>query len=267
LKKLSHQLQPYRKVVQLIKEVSDEEFKKIELKGRVLEHLILYAENQFGDRVPLRVYRERENGETIDNWTVEIKILIFIYSSLADLLLSDESLDMVSSDNLRFPLYEKMLGLLRPWSVDLDSNSTGRIDSISKDRFNEISFISATVENNVALIYIHRSQYNLVENHCQGGLDYARLYEGTEDEKADLLCEALGTFFQLRLCEGNYADALVFIEEAYNCVAVVYNPVHPKVQSAASRLIECLTLKRRFTERGVVCSDDARFAERLKERN
>jgi hypothetical protein len=42
-----------------------------------------------------------------------------------------------------------------------------------------------------------RSQFNLVETHCQRGLSCARLYEGTEDEKADLLCEALRTFYQL----------------------------------------------------------------------
>jgi hypothetical protein len=38
----------------------------------------------------------------------------------------------------------------------------------------------------------------------------------------------------------DYKNAITFAEEAYNCVAEAYNPVHPKVQSAAGTLIECL---------------------------
>jgi hypothetical protein len=30
--------------------------------------------------------------------------------------------------------------------------------------------------------------------------------------------------------QGNFADAVVFAEETYDCVAVLYNPVHPFVQ-------------------------------------
>jgi hypothetical protein len=243
LKKLSHQLQPYLEVIQLIEETLDEDFKKVELKGRVLKQLISYAEYQFGNRVPLRVYRERDNGETIDNSTVEIDNLILIYSSLTNFYFEDESLSLVSSSNLRFPLYEKTLNLLVPWSDNLDSNSTGPIDNITKDQMNEILMLSAGVENNLAIIYMNRSQFNLVETHCQRGLFYARVYEGIEDKKTDLLCEALTRFRDFRSLEGNHADALPFAEEAYNCAAVAYNPVHPKVQNAASMLIECLSCK------------------------
>jgi hypothetical protein len=37
LKKLSHELQPYREVVRLIEEILGEEFKKVELNVRVLK--------------------------------------------------------------------------------------------------------------------------------------------------------------------------------------------------------------------------------------
>jgi hypothetical protein len=241
LKKLSHQLQPYREVVRLIGEILDEDFKKRELKGRVLKQLVSYAEYQFCTRVPLSVYREREDGETIDNWTVEIEMLIRIYGVLADRHFSDESLGMFSRSDLRFPLYEKMLDLLRPWCADLDSNSTATTNSITKDQVNVISFLSASVENKIAIIHMHRNQFNIAETYCQRGLSHARLYEGTEDKKTDLLCGALRTFYQLRMLEGNHANALTFAEETYNCSAVAYNPVHPKVQNAASILIECLT--------------------------
>jgi tetratricopeptide (TPR) repeat protein len=242
LKKLSNQLQPYREVVELIEKIREEEVKKKDLNVRVWTHLISYAEYQFGDRVPLRVYRERENGETIDNWTVEIK-MIHIYKNLIDCYTEDESLGMVSSNDLKFPLYENILDLLRPWSAYFDSNSTGRIDSMTKDQMNEISYQSSSIEIRIAIIHMQRSQFNLVETHCQRGLSHARLYEGTEDKKTDLLCGDLRTFYRLRKSEGNYPDALTFAEEAYNCAAVAYNPVHPKVQNAASALIDCLTDK------------------------
>jgi hypothetical protein len=243
LKKLSNQLQPYKKVIQLIKEIRAEDFKKARLNVRVWKHLVSYAEYQLGNRVPGKDYRERENGERIDNWTVEINILTFIYSWFADLYGRDESLSRIYSFNLKFPLYEKILNVLRPWSADLDSNSTCQIVSMSTDQMNEILMLSAETENNVAIIYMHRNQFNLAEIHCQRSLLCARLYEGTEDKKVDLLSETLEIFYQLRRDEGNYADAFVYAEEIYNCAAVAYNPVHSKVQKAASTLIECLIFK------------------------
>jgi tetratricopeptide (TPR) repeat protein len=226
-------------MVILILDIFGEDFKKNELDIRVLKQLVLYAEHHFCDQVPLRVYREREDG--VDNWTVEIEMLFTIYSALAGCYQDDESLSIINSINLRLPLYEKILNLLRPWSADLNPSSTGRIDSMTKDQKNEIFYLSSIVETDVATVYIIRSQFNLVETHGQRSLYYARLYEGTEEKKTNLLCGAFLTFYNLRNSEGNCADALPFAEEAYNCVAVTYNPVHPKVQNAASALIECLT--------------------------
>ncbi len=43
--------------------------------------------------------------------------------------------------------------------------------------------------------------------------------------------------------QDNYSDSAISFEEAYNCVAMAYNPVHPEVQKAAGNLIECLIHK------------------------
>jgi hypothetical protein len=40
--------------------------------------------------------------------------------------------------------------------------------------------------------------------------------------------------------QDDYTDASTFAEEAYNCVAIAYNPVHQEVQAAAGNLIDCL---------------------------
>jgi tetratricopeptide (TPR) repeat protein len=65
------------------------------------------------------------------------------------------------------------------------------------------------------------------------------LYEGEEEDKTDLVCEALRKSYELHRDQGKYHEALTFAEEGYNCVAIAYNPVHPEVQKAASMLIEC----------------------------
>jgi tetratricopeptide (TPR) repeat protein len=64
--------------------------------------------------------------------------------------------------------------------------------------------------------------------------------------KTDFLCKALAVLYELQRYQGNYDEALILAEEAYNCGAVAYNPVHPKVQEAASTLIEYLIDKGDF---------------------
>jgi hypothetical protein len=101
-------------VARVIKEIREEiPAMKKQQRLRVLQHLISYAEHQFGDRVQDKSYRERVNGERFDNWRVEIEILILIYFGLESVYIDDISLSMVAKNNLMFPYYEKMLELLR----------------------------------------------------------------------------------------------------------------------------------------------------------
>lgn len=98
----------------------------------------------------------------------------------------------------------------------------------------------------IAQICTCRNQFDIAENHCEQALIYARLYEGEEKMKTGLLCHSLITY--LRKMQGNLEEGVNFAEEAYNCVAIAYNPVHPKVQSTAATLIELLILKGDFSK-------------------
>jgi hypothetical protein len=158
----------------LIGEILYEDFKKVHPYMRVYKYLVSYAEYQFGNRVPGKDYRERENEESIDNWTVKIEILIVIYNGLASLYFTDESLSTINIDNLKFPLHEKMRDLLRPCSADLDSNSTARIDSMTKDQAVEILMLSVIAENSIAIIYQNRNQFNFIVNEVFLMLDSMR---------------------------------------------------------------------------------------------
>jgi tetratricopeptide (TPR) repeat protein len=245
LKKLSHQLQPYHEVLRVIEEINAEISKKNkQQKLRVLGYVLSYADYQFGDRILGKSYRERGNGERIDNWSVEIKWLIPIYNDLIVVIhKEDESLSMMALDNLVFPYYEKILELLRPWSTYLDSNRTIQIESLDEGQINHTLVCFTQIERTIGAINRRRNEFNLAEDHCQRALTYARLFEGEEETKTDLLRAALIELYRFHRDQENHDKALIFVEEAYNCVAVTYNPVHPEVQEAASWLIECLVDK------------------------
>jgi tetratricopeptide (TPR) repeat protein len=247
MKKLSFQLQPYHEVVRVIKEIREAFSTKKKEELRALGHLISYALYQFGDRVPGKAYRERAfNGERIDNWRVEIGILVPLYYSLVNRYSNDESLSLLDCDNVTFPYCEKILDILRPWSAYLDVSSSSHIDSLDNDQINHtLSYLSRT-ECRMGSIYTKRNQFDRAENHCQQALIIAKQYEGKEELKTDLVYKALERSYFLHIAQGKYDEALIFAEEAYNCVAIAYNPVHPEVQKAASTLIECRICKGDF---------------------
>jgi hypothetical protein len=243
LKKLSHEHQPYQEVIRVISETCQERNKKNQLHMRVLVHLICYAEHQFGDRVVGKSYRERGGGERLDNWNVEIQVICSIYLHLVNLYVANHSHSVLICGNLTFPYFQKILDLLKPWSACLDLNTKNRRDSLDKNQRTIIVTLSSQIERQVGEIHLRRNEFNLGEIHCQRALSYAKQHEGEEVEKTDILHSALRSCYDLRKNQGMYTDALHFAEEAYNVVAIAYNPVHPMVQKAACALIECLMFK------------------------
>jgi tetratricopeptide (TPR) repeat protein len=209
-----------------------------------MDHLLSYAEFQFGDRIPGKAYRERSNGEQIDNWVVEVEILLQVNNYLASA--KDESLGMKVCDNLSAPYKEKMIALLMPWFEYFNSNSTIQRNNLDREKFNYILEYLSQTERNLALIYVHNNEPNFAVDLCQLALYYARLYEGKEEKKIEILCKTLKRFSDVRVMQGNYADALILAEEGYNCAAIAYDPVHPEVLKAASVLIDCLIHKGDF---------------------
>jgi hypothetical protein len=238
LKRLSTDLQPYREVVQIINEILD-----ASRNVRVLEQLYRYAELQFGDRIAGETYRQRKDSDRIDNFKVEIDVLIPIYRSLVNVYIKDTSLSAMDRDNIVLPYREKMLTVLQPWSLCVDLDAANQVDSLSKDQIHKILESLSTTERSVSIIYTHRSQFNLSENHCRRSLTCAQRYNEEGEIKTTLLLNAFTSYCSLMIAQSDYAGALPFAEEAYNCVAIAYNPVHPQVQKAAGTLIDCLIHK------------------------
>lgn len=245
LKKLSHEFQPFAEVVRIIKEIRVVECNKIKADTRVLAHLISYAEHQFGRRVTGKAYRERQNGERIDNLNADVYIMCQICLSLVNAYEIDEPRSVMVSDDMRFLYLEKMLDILKPWSCHVELSPTSGLGSLGKDQKEFVLRLLSGTERKISLIHTHRDEFRQAESHCELAVSYARVYQGissSEEKKTNLLCSALVDYYALRMAQGNYADALIFAEEAYNCAAITYNPVHLEVQKAAGTLIACLTI-------------------------
>jgi hypothetical protein len=92
LKKLLKKLQPFHEAYRIINEILATK------KGndiRVLEHLLSYAEYQFGEKVAGILYRERD-GERVSSWNIDLGIYYGINCRIIDFYTSDRSLGTIS---------------------------------------------------------------------------------------------------------------------------------------------------------------------------
>jgi tetratricopeptide (TPR) repeat protein len=237
LKKLSKNIQPFREVLPVIKEILASP------KGndlRVLEHLLSYAEYQFGNQVLGIDYRERGDGERISNWKADIGILYDINNRIVDVLEEDVSLSNISRHNKLFPHVEKSISLLRPCYVHLEPDPSNENNCLNIDQKTHLLNISHFAEGRMASLTMERNQFDEAEEHCQRCLVSSRRFEVEGEMKTTLIFEALSRYVSLRSRQGNNSGSVEFAEEAYNFVVEAYDPVHPQVQQAANLLIESL---------------------------
>jgi hypothetical protein len=209
---------------------------------RVLEHLLSFAEHQFGKGVPGKCYRERGDGERISNWIVT-GILHRIIQRLSDLYGQDNSLNIIIRDDMSFPYLERSLSLLKPWVINLDSDASNGMDSLNERQINYFVEQLYYTEHNMAKITMNKRQFDLAEGHCQRCLAYSRRYGLEGEEKITMIFQSLRLCCSLQERQGNYLDAVTFAEECYNLVVEAYDPVHPQVQEAAGVLIHILISK------------------------
>jgi tetratricopeptide (TPR) repeat protein len=210
---------------------------------RVLEHLLSFAEHQFGKGVAEKNYRERKDGERISNWEVDIFFLYEIIQRLSDPYGEDNLLSTIVQDDMRFPYLGRSLSLLNPWMINLDSDVSSGIDSLNEDQMNYLVQQLYYTEHSMAAITMNRRQFDLAEGHSQRCLGYSRRYGLEGEEKITMMFDALKLCCSLQDHQDNYSDAVTFAEECYNLVVEAYDPVHPQVQEAAGVLINILIRK------------------------
>jgi hypothetical protein len=243
LKKLSNTLQPYHEVVQVIEGIL------VSKKGdciRILEHLLPYAEYQFGKPIIGKIYRERTDGQRIANWDVDIGIFFQISNKLVDLSAENSSLGTMIRDKGMFPHLEKSLHILSPWMATIDTDNTNQSNSLNSKQKNYLLEESRYLERKMALVAMNRNEFDLAEGHCLRSLVNSRRIGLEGEEKTTFVFLALGDYVNLRQAQGDYSGAVSFAEEAYNLVVDAYDPGHPEVQETAGWLIAYLIGKGDF---------------------
>lgn len=175
-------------------------------------------------------------GERMDNWEFEIDIKLEIYMMSLSVYATDKSLSLIGKDDMTLPYFEKIIEDLKPWF---------QMDSLSKVHTNFVLEVLSYAECGSAAVCTHRKKYKLSEDHCQLAISYARGCDEGE-MKTTRLFGALTCYSNLQSFQGDYTEAVILAEEAYNLVAMIYNPVHPQVQEAANSLIEGLICKKDF---------------------
>jgi tetratricopeptide (TPR) repeat protein len=243
LKKLPNKLQSYDETLETVRIIKQILASNKGIDIRVLEHLLSYADNQFGQQVAGRDYCERIDGQRIDNWDVDINILLKINSRMTDFYLKNILHSPIIRDNKMFPHLERSLNILKPWMVMMDSDASNQSKSLNLGQIDHLLKLSNRTEQNMALVTINRNQFDVAEGHCHRCLDNARRLGVEGEDKITSIMRALGTYVELRQRQGDHSGAVPFAEEAYNVVVDAYDPVHPQVQEAAGMLIACLIHK------------------------
>jgi hypothetical protein len=237
LKKLANKQQSYKKAVQSIDEtLASNKANNV----RVLDHLLSYADYQFGQHVAGSKYRERSDGQRIDNWDVEIDILFLISKKISNIYVANPSLSTMIRDKKIYPYLEISLLILSPWMITIDTDANNQSSSLSFEQTNYLLRQSSLIEGNAAQVAINRHQLDVAEGHCHRCLAYSRKLGVEGEDKTTYIFEALRTYVVLRQHQGDLASAVSFAEEVYNVCVDAYDPVHPQVQQAAGILINCL---------------------------
>lgn len=222
-------LQPFREIIPIIYEIL------LSKKGddiRILEHLLIYVDYQFGNRVIGKTYRERVDGERISNYEVEVDILYHINKRLSTLYSHQHSLNMIARNDSTYPVIKRSLDLLNPWLLELDSGCSisYSINSLHEEQSDFILEELFRTEHNMTVVIVSRGDFDLAEGHCQRCLAYSQRLRVEGEKKTSSIFEALSVSCHLRQQQGRDSEAVVFAEECYNLVVETYDPAHLEVQ-------------------------------------
>lgn len=192
---------------------------------RILEHLILYAEFQFGYVLGEGCHEFVDGGIT-SNWNIELNILQTIYKRATDTYSFDDLSSFSGGDNKKFSYLQRSLILLNPWLIHHDSEE----NRLNDYQINHLLQQLYCTEVTMAVITMNSSRLVESEGHCQRSLSYTKRFLVEDKDKTTSIFTALRNFVELRERQEDHSGALIFAEEMYNLVVEVYDPVHIQVQ-------------------------------------
>lgn len=115
---------------------------------KLLQHTAAFAEHQFGKRIAGKADYQRENGNCLDNWIVEISILSSIYIKLGEHI---SAVDHTMKNSI--PYYLKALAVFEPWIVQIDLSASERTDILDEQQTELLRDLQSKIEGNLSKAY------------------------------------------------------------------------------------------------------------------
>jgi hypothetical protein len=150
-------------------------------------------------------------------------ILLLISRKIANIYATNRSLSTMILDNKMYPYLEISLHILSPWMVTIDSDANNQSSSLRFEQTNYLLVKSSSTEGSMALVAMHRNQFDVAEGHCHRRLAHSRRLGVEGEDKTTSIFEALRTYMFLRQHQGDFSDAASFAEEAYNVCVDAYD--------------------------------------------
>jgi hypothetical protein len=246
MKQLSDVQQPFLDVCSIVEKILEKTEVKIanldkEKYLKLLNHTATFAEHQIG--IPItgnRPYTRDWKDNRIDDWQIEINLLIDIYIVLGAHILSfydgDNSQDCCISSISHF---RKSLALLKPWVIQMDLRVTDRTIVLTKDMIDYVREKLLKTHHAISKNYTILEDWDNAQHHLEQLILYTRqLEEGPL--KTDRLYNALWGLSLVYLQTDRLAEAKTIREEAYMCVSQAYSLEHPIVLEAGGQLVQSL---------------------------
>jgi hypothetical protein len=228
----------------LFDKVLDEGEEKIVTKGgskciKLLERAADFAEHQFGKGIVGKEIYERDDGDSINVWDVEIETLFNTYNLLG-VKIGFNDYGGKENDRLTkaMPYYLKALAILESWIFQIALTDTKRIDVLTEEKIEDLYSKVSKIERNLSISYKVLKDGNKAQHYCeQSLLNAKRLKEGkmkTQRAYGTLSCQ--GDPYEMMDMD-KLTEEKAVREEAYICVSEMYDPEHPLVLAAGDRLI------------------------------
>jgi tetratricopeptide (TPR) repeat protein len=202
-----------------------------EIKIRTLQYCISFLEQQYGNPIKGKSYRER-GGQRVHN--LEISIIL---SCLCKDLASAYS-DMEDQDKtIRF--YDKALSLLDPWGTQLDLEKNERFNILDEEDSERIYESLSGIERNFGAIHFNLGNYDMAGEHYEKTISHARRIV-SEENNTKYLYEVLMKKDRNFDFSSQFKEAKAVYEEAYNLMTIAHYPNDPIVLETANSLIPVL---------------------------
>jgi hypothetical protein len=247
IKRMPDTLLPsFNDVLSVIQEVlgqTEAQIFKLGRKGyiRLLQHTATFAEHQFGKRIIGKTAYERDNGDSIDNFTVDLGVFFEVYKEIVDqMLLNDAGNNTKGCSAKTLPYLQKTLAVLEPWRIQISLSEEERIDILSEETIQRLYDMLSVTEGYLIDSYRSLHDWNKTEHYCRQAVEHTKKLKGVEDRLRRVF-DILTNLADAYCLSDRLPQAKEIREEAYIYVSEVYNPEHPLVLQAAGKLIETLT--------------------------